>query len=215
MATFIFPQQQVSIPGVATEATLLQVLAETQAINTNTADVATETTLASLEAKDFATETTLAAAAADIALLEAKDFATETTLTALNTKVSTVDTSDVTITSSVLPTGAATEATLSALDAKVTAVDTGNVTIASSALPTGAATETSLSAAAADLADLNARLAGSLVPEEFDYQEITYVGATERINTVTYKTGGSGGTTVAVLTLGYDGNDRLTSVTRS
>ncbi len=77
------------------------------------------------------------------------------------------------------------------------------------------ATQTTLAAAAADMADLNARLAGSLVPEEFDYQSITYVGATTDISTVTYKLGGSGGTTVAVLTLGYDGSNRLTSVTRS
>ena len=109
----------------------------------------------------------------------------------------------------------ATEATLSALNAKVTAVDTGAVTVASSALPTGAATEASLAAAAADLAALNARTAGSLVPEEHDYIATTYVGATTDINTVTYKTGGAGGTTVAVLTMGYDGSNRLTSVTRS
>lgn len=62
----------------------------------------------------------------------------ETILTAINSK--TIDTSNVTVTSSALPTGASTEATLSALNAKVTAVDTGNVTVSASALPTGAST---------------------------------------------------------------------------
>lgn len=58
-------------------------------------------------------------------------------------------------------------------------------------------------------------IAGSLVPEAFDYQDITYVGATTNINTVVYKSGGSGGTVVATLTMGYDGSNRLTSVTRT
>lgn len=72
------------------------------------------------------------------------DFATETTLAALNAKVVTVDTDDVTVTSSVLPTGAATEATLSTLNGKVIKADTDDVTITSSVLPTGAATEVTL-----------------------------------------------------------------------
>jgi hypothetical protein len=77
---------------------------------------------------------------------------------ALDAKITSCDTDDVTITSSVLPTGAATEATLAALaaedfatettlaalSAKVTAVDTGAVVVSSSALPTGAATEATL-----------------------------------------------------------------------
>lgn len=54
-----------------------------------------------------------------------------------------------------------------------------------------------------------------LVPTEYDYVSLTYVGATDNIDTVTYKTGGAGGTTVATLTLTYDGNDRITSVTRT
>lgn len=70
----------------------------------------------------------------------------------------------------------------------------------------------------ADLDSLNARLAGSLVPETFDYQAISYVasgnGAGE-VETITYKTGGAGGTTVATVTLAYDSQDRVISVTRS
>jgi hypothetical protein len=58
----------------------------------------------------------------------------------------------------------------------------------------------------------------SLVPEEYDYIALTYVGAGPgmgEISTVTYKVGGASGTTVATLTLGYDGSNRLTSILRS
>ena len=62
-------------------------------------------------------------------------------------------------------------------------------------------------------------IASSLVPKKYDYIALTYVtgiapGAGE-IETVTYKTGGAGGTTVATLTLGYDVSDRLETITRS
>jgi hypothetical protein len=52
----------------------------------------------------------------------------------------------------------------------------------------------------------------SLVPEQYDYISLGYTG--DNITTVVYKTGGSGGTTVATLTLAYTGS-RLDSVTRS
>lgn len=57
--------------------------------------------------------------------------------------------------------------------------------------------------------------ASALVGVAFDYIATTYVGATTDISTVVYKSGGSGGSTVATLTMGYDGSNRLTSVTRS
>ena len=81
-----------------------------------------------------------------------------------------------------------------------------------------AATETTLSAQASNIALLEARLPGSLVPETHDYIATTYVAAGNgigEIETVTYKTGGAGGSTVATLTLTYDGSNRLSSVTRS
>lgn len=57
-----------------------------------------------------------------------------------------------------------------------------------------------------------------LVPDVYDYINITYVaegnGAGE-IGTVVYKTGGAGGTTVATLTLAYDANDKLSTITKS
>ena len=52
----------------------------------------------------------------------------------------------------------------------------------------------------------------TLVPSAYDYIHLTYSG--DNLTVVTYKTGGSGGTTVAVLTLGYSGST-LTSVTKT
>lgn len=52
----------------------------------------------------------------------------------------------------------------------------------------------------------------------YDYIAITYVtvgNGIGEIETVTYKTGGSGGTTVATLTLAYDANDKLSTVTKT
>lgn len=45
-----------------------------------------------------------------------------------------------------------------------------------------------------------------------DYISLSYTGA--NLTGVVFKTGGSGGTTVATLTLGYTGSD-LTSVTKT
>ena len=57
-----------------------------------------------------------------------------------------------------------------------------------------------------------------LVPEAYDYISLTYIssgnGAGE-IETVTYKMGGSGGTSVATLTLTYDASNRIETITRS
>lgn len=108
------------------------------------------------------------------------------------------------------------------LDTKVTKADTDDVTITASALPTGAATaanqttaNASLANVESDLADLNAKLAASLVPEAYDEIEITYVtvgNGVGSINTVVYKLSS---TTVATLTLSYDGSDRLSGVVKS
>ena len=54
-------------------------------------------------------------------------------------------------------------------------------------------------------------IAGITVPKH-DYVALGYTG--DNLTTVTYKTGGSGGTTVATLTLAYSGST-LTSITRS
>ena len=52
----------------------------------------------------------------------------------------------------------------------------------------------------------------SLVPAEYDYISLSYTG--DNLTGATYKTGGSGGTTVATLTLAYSGST-LTSVTKT
>lgn len=53
---------------------------------------------------------------------------------------------------------------------------------------------------------------GLEIPEH-DYISLSYTGS--NLTGVTYKTGGSGGTAVATLTLAYDGSSNLTSVTKS
>lgn len=78
-------------------------------------------------------------------------LATETTLATLSGNVTACDTGNVTISSSVLPSGASSEATLSTLDGKVTACDTGDVTVSTCALPSGASSESTLSAMSAKL----------------------------------------------------------------
>lgn len=55
-------------------------------------------------------------------------------------------------------------------------------------------------------------LTGLEIPAH-DYIDLSYTGS--NLTSVVYKDGGSGGTTVATLTLAYDGNDNLTSVTKS
>lgn len=233
MATFRYPASQTTITGGATEAKqddiileLQQIEADIEAGNAAQATSANQTTgnasLASIDGKTTTVNTD------DVTVTSSAlptGAATEATLASLDGKTTAVDTGNVTVSSSALPTGAATEATLASIDAKTTAVDTGNVTVASSALPTGAATSAnqstanaSLSSIESDLTDLNARLAGNLVPETFDHITISYVAAGNgigEIETVEYRTGGGAGTLVATLTLAYDANDRLSSVTRS
>lgn len=56
------------------------------------------------------------------------------------------------------------------------------------------------------------RSMNNLITEEFDYIALTYTGT--NLTGVVYKTGGSGGSTVATVTLAYTGN-RLDSVTKT
>lgn len=56
------------------------------------------------------------------------------------------------------------------------------------------------------------------VTSAYDYVALTYVpsgNGVGEIATATFKTGGSGGITVATLTLAYDASHRLSSVTKS
>lgn len=66
--------------------------------------------------------------------------------------------------------------------------------------------------------DVNSLTLNSLVPHAYDYIALTYVSAGNgigQIETATYKTGGAGGTTIAILTLTYDGDNKISSVTKS
>lgn len=74
-------------------------------------------------------------------------------------------------------------------------------------LASGADSVTVVAAAANPIATVDA-----LVPTKYDYVSLGYTG--DDLTSVTYKTGGSDGTTVATLTLGYTGG-KLTSVARS
>jgi len=56
------------------------------------------------------------------------------------------------------------------------------------------------------------KLVGFEIPA-FDYIDLSYTGT--NLTGVVYKTGGSGGTTVATLALGYDGSDNLISITKT
>jgi len=76
---------------------------------------------------------------------------------------------------------------------------------ASQASIPGVATDATLSA-------LSAKTASALVTVPYDNTVVTYVGSTSLISTVVYKLGA---TTVATVTLGYDGSNRLTSVVRT
>lgn len=52
---------------------------------------------------------------------------------------------------------------------------------------------------------------------EFDYIALTYVAAGNgvgEIETVVYKTGGAGGSTVATLTLAYNASNEISSITK-
>jgi len=54
-------------------------------------------------------------------------------------------------------------------------------------------------------------IAGLGIPPH-DYVSFAYTGSNP--TTITYKSGGSGGATVAVLTLTYDGSNNVTSITK-
>lgn len=194
MAIFIYPQQQVSIPGVATEATLLLV-------EQNTADTVTELQAVNTELQAINTELQTANTSLDsletLVLTDAQLRATPVPvsgpLTDTQLRATPVD---------VL--GPLTDAELRASAVPVSA--------ASLPLPTGAATETTLSAVQTAVDALNARVAGSLVPEEFDEQVITYVLAGNgqgEIFQIVYKLAT---VTVKTVTLTYDGSDRLSGV---
>jgi hypothetical protein len=218
MAQFVYPAQSVSIPGVATEATLLQVEANTADTVQELQDVNSElntqsASLASIDAK------LTAPVAVDGPLTDAELRATPVPvsgpLTDVQLRATPVDVAGPLTDAELRATAVPVSGPLTDAELRASAVP---VSAASLPLPTGAATEATLSAVQSAVDNLDARVAGSLVPEEFDYQDISYVGAGNgagEVFQVVYKLGGSGGTTVATLTLAYDSSNRVTSVTRS
>lgn len=135
-------------------------------------------------------------------------------------------------TSSLRVTGSATPGSMTVDQADGSLL---HVTVDASALPTGAATEVKQDDQIAQLADIqtavenidtntqgkateatlssfSSKTASGMVTVPFDEQVIAYVGATTDVDTVTYKNLGA---TVAVVTLTYDGQQRLTGVVRS
>lgn len=59
---------------------------------------------------------------------------------------------------------------------------------------------------------------GGLVPKKYDHLTLTYVASGNgvgEIETVTYRDGGSGGTTVATLTLTYNANGDIITIART
>lgn len=191
MAQFVYPPVTIDTTGLATEATLQQV-------ETNTANTVTEIqTLTST----VLTDAQLRATAVPVSgpLTDAQLRATAVPVSAASLP---------------LPANAAQENTLqSAVNELITisSTDFATESTLSSIQNTSNNIQTAVDA-------LNAKLAASLVPEPFDYQDISYVvagnGAGE-ISTVVYKIGGAGGTTVATVTMTYDASDRVSTVTRS
>jgi len=60
--------------------------------------------------------------------------------------------------------------------------------------------------------DTSGNLLSGLQIPAYDYVDLSYTGS--NLTGVIFKTGGAGGVTVSTLTLGYDGSDNLTSVTK-
>lgn len=99
--------------------------------------------------------------------------------------------------------------------AKVKTDGTDNaLVVVQNAPPTGSATAANQDTEIASLASIDGKLTtlpGLSIPVH-DYIGLTYTG--DNPTTIVYKTGGSGGTTVATLTLTYTGAN-VTSVTKS
>jgi len=99
--------------------------------------------------------------------------------------------------------------------------DNGRSTLAS--IPLGATGDSPTGELGVKVIMLNASSVGGpggIVIPVSDYVGFTYYGLTNNIHVATYKTGGSGGTTVATLTYAYVGlgaadNDDISSITKT
>jgi len=152
--------------------------------------------------------------------IAAKDFATETTLSSISTKIDSLttpsDTQPVSATSLPLPTGASTSDKQDTIIGHVDGIETllGTIDADTSTLAgTDFATESKQDTAIAELQKLIGFEIGA-----YDYIALTYVSAGNgagEVETATFKTGGSGGTTVATITLAYNASNEISSVTKT
>lgn len=100
-------------------------------------------------------------------------------------------------------------------------VNVGNVGLVNtSETEINPATEDKQNSIISEIQDVEAEIAKMVGFEigEYNYIALTYVAAGNgagEIETVVYKTGGAGGTTVATLTLAYDASNRISSVTKT
>lgn len=128
--TFIWPLTPVSVVGGATEATALQQLSELQDINTNTSgltDVASATKQDAQTTELQSINSELDAQTTELQSINSELDTQTAELTSIDSKIVAVDTGDVTVTSSVLPTGAATEASLAAVQSVLSARLSGSL----------------------------------------------------------------------------------------
>lgn len=132
---------------------------------------------------------------------------TNTKLEEIKTKIDTTNTKLDTVNTSIGTTN-------TKLDTVTTSVDTVNTTITATNTKIDS-TNTKLTDIEADTTSLVEKLGSAQVTEKHDYIELAYVGSTTDISSVVYKDGGASGTTVATLTLAYDGSNRLTSITKT
>lgn len=203
---YVFPPVAVSLAGVATEATLLQV--ETNTANTSTKLTTTNNYLSSIDATlpGLATESTLSGVLTD-GQLRATPVPVSGPVTDAQLRATAVPVSgpitDAQLRASAVPvSGPLTDTQL-----RATAVP---VSLASAPLPSGAATEATLSAVQTAVDALNARLAGSLSPVEYDEQVISYVTSGNGIGEIFQIVYKLAMVTVLTVTLSYDGSNRLT-----
>lgn len=195
---FLYPPTPLDKTGLATEAKQDVQITELQSINSNIQDLEINTD--GLEALLTTTNSELGLIKTATDEIELKLDSSITQLTAISTNTDGIEGTLTAIAGYVDQIESAqttAQNTLTSIDNSLTNVDT------------------SLNNVEAGVDSVNAKLGSSLVTEKHDYVSLTYVGASTDIQTVTYKDGGVAGTTVATLTLGYDGSNRLTSVTKS
>lgn len=207
MATFIYPRVQIDTTGLALEST--QVLNEAH--------------LGAIETTSASADTKLTTTNSELVLINSELDNQSGLLTTIDADTSSIAVSTVAIavdTGSIAASATAIEADTGSIAASATAIeaDTGAIATSVASIDTKVATEPTVASIDSTLDAMNLKLAGSLVPFAHDYIGLTYVtvgNGIGEISTATYKVGGSGGTTVATLTLAYDVNNKLSSVTKS